>query len=152
MDIKDFDKYFARLSREVQRQISTDLPRKIGNLGVRMFKRNFRDQGFFGQRWQDVKRRTNPGKGKKSLAAARHPILTGSSGNLGRSIHFTCQPGKVIVQSDLPYSSAHNYGTNNAGRSHNVHIPQRQFIGEHPQLESEIEKLIEKELLKAFDK
>ena len=109
-------------------------------------------QGFFGQRWQDVKRRTNPPKGKESLAAARRPILTGSSGNLGRSIHFTTQPGKVIVQSDLPYSSAHNYGTNNAGRSHNVHIPQRQFIGEHPQLESEIEKLIEKELLKAFDK
>lgn len=152
MDIKDFDKYFARLSREVQRQISTDLPQKIGNLGVRMFKQNFQDQGFFGQRWQDVKRRTNPGKGKESLAAARRPILTGSSGNLGRSIHFTTQPGKVIVQSDLPYSSAHNYGTNNAGRSHNVHIPQRQFIGEHPQLESEIEKLIEKELLKAFDK
>lgn len=152
MDIKDFDKYFARLSREVQQAISTDLPPKIGNLAVRMFKQNFQQQGFFGQQWQDVKRRTNPGKGKESLAAARRPILTGSSGNLGRSIHFTTQPGKVIVQSDLPYSSAHNYGTNNAGRSHNVHIPQRQFIGEHPQLESEIEKLIENELLKAFDK
>lgn len=98
--------------------------------------------------------------GRKSNAASKVPrvqpanakILTGPTGNLGRSIQFIPRDGSVTIESDLPYSSAHNEGTNNAGRYHNVRIPRRQFIGEDPKLTAAIEKKITEEISKALNK
>jgi phage gpG-like protein len=74
------------------------------------------------------------------------------TGNLGRSIQFLPRDGSLTIESDLPYSSAHNEGTSNARRSHNVRIPQRQFIGEDPKLTAAIEKKITEEISKALNK
>lgn len=132
----------------MRRQLSRDLPKKIGNLAVRMFKENFQKEGFFGRAWKEVKRRLQGAKG----AAGRRKILTGPTGNLGRSVQFIPRDGSVTIESDLPYAEAHNAGTSNAGRSHNVRIPQRQFIGEHPDLTAAIEKKITEEISKALNK
>ena len=148
MQIQDFSHHIKGLEEELQRQLSRDLPKKIGNLAVRMFKENFQKESFFGRAWQEVKRRIQGAKG----AAGKRKILTGPTGNLGRSIQFIPRDGSVTVESDQPYSSAHNEGTNNAGRSRNVRIPQRQFIGESPELTAAIEKKITEEISKALNK
>ncbi|MBR4787866.1 MAG: phage virion morphogenesis protein [Bacteroidales bacterium] len=148
MQIQDFSHHLKGLEEELQRQLSRDLPEKIGNLAVRMFKENFQKESFFGRAWQEVKRRIQGAKG----AAGKRKILAGPTGNLRRSIQFIPRDGSVTVESDLPYSSAHNEGTNNAGRSRNVRIPQRQFIGESPELTAAIEKKITEEISKALNK
>ena len=148
MQIQDFSKHLEGIEAAVKKQLERDLPKKIGNLAVRMFKENFQKESFFGRAWQEVKRRIQGAKG----AAGKRKILTGPTGNLGRSIQFIPRDGSVTIESDLPYSEAHNEGTNNAGRSHNVRIPQRQFIGESPELTAAIEKKIEDEIYKALNK
>ncbi len=148
MQIQDFSRHLEGIGQAIRNQLAKDLPRKIGNLAVRMFKENFQREGFFGRAWKEVKRRIMGAKG----AAGKRKILTGPTGNLGRSIQYTPHDGYVVVHSDLPYAEAHNEGTNNAGRSHNVRIPQRQFIGEDPKLTAAIEKKITEEISKALNK
>lgn len=145
MTIQDFSKHLEGIRWSLRLQLERDLPKKIGNLAVRMFKNNFQKEGFFGKKWKEVQRRGTKG------AAGRHKILT-SSGNLGRSIQATPGDGYVTVYSDLPYAEAHNEGTNNAGRRHNVRIPQRQFMGESKELTEAIEKKIKEEIDKVFNK
>ena len=130
MTIQNFSQHLDRLSGELRRQLQRDLPKKLGNLAVRKFKENFQKQSFFGRAWQEVKRRILGAKG----AAGRRKILTGPTGNLGRSIQFTTRVGSVTVESDLPY------------------IPQRQFMGEHPELSAAIEKKITEEIDKILKK
>lgn len=150
MQIQDFSHYLKDLEESLQRQLAHDLPLKLGNLAVRMFKENFKKEGFFGKAWQEVKRRLKPSG--KNRAADTRPILTGATANLGRSVQFTPRDGSVLIHSDLPYAEAHNEGTSNAGRFHNVRIPQRQFIGEDPKLTAAIEKKITDEINKALNK
>ena len=88
------------------------------------------------QKWKEVKRRESPKR--SDLAKAKLHILTGT-GNLGRSIKATHEPGKVTVFSDVPYAAAHNEGTTNAGRNRNVTIPKRQFIGDYSMHELTLE-------------
>lgn len=146
IDIQDFSHYLKDLEENIRKQLEHDLPFKIGNIAQRLFKLNFRKEGFFGKPWLEVKRRQNGTKG----AAGSRPILT-DSGDLGDSIDFEVGEGKVTIESDLPYSEAHNEGTRTAGRNHNVTIPQRQFIGEHPRLTKAIETKIEREIKKALN-
>lgn len=84
MQIQDFSKHLQHLEQELQRQLAHDLPVKLGNLAVRMFKDNFQKEGFFGRAWKEVKRRLHPSG--KNRAADTRAILTGPTGNLGRSI------------------------------------------------------------------
>lgn len=136
-----------RASAAVRREIERELSKKVGNLAVREFKENFRREGFFGKKWKEVKRRAEGARG----AAGRRKILTGPTGDLGRSIKYEAGSGSVTVYSDVPYAEAHNAGTANAGRSHSVKIPRRQFIGEDPKLSAAIERKIEEEIGKALD-
>ena len=147
MQIQDFSHHLQHLQANLKRQLEHDLPRKLGIIAVRLFKENFQHESFFGRAWKEVKRRLHGAKG----AAARRKILTGPTGNLGRSIQYTPHDGYVVIHSDLPYSSAHNDGTSNAGRSHNVRIPQRQFIGPSPELTDAIEKKIKEEITKSIN-
>lgn len=148
MDIQDFSKHLEGIEATVKRMLERDLPHKIGKIAVSMFKENFQNEGFFGRAWLEVKRRLQGAKG----ADATRKILTGPTSNLGRSIQSIPRDGSVTIVSDLPYSSAHNEGTTNAGRSHNVRIPQRQFIGESPELTAAIEKKITDEISKALNR
>lgn len=60
-----------------------------------------------------VKTRTvPPAKG----ADGQRRILTGRTGDLGRSIRWKTEPGRAVIYSDLPYAAAHNDGTTSAGR------------------------------------
>lgn len=149
MNIQEFSKYFAQAKVEIKQAINSDIPRIVGNRAASMFRQNFQNEGFFGQRWQEVKRRMDP---TTKGADARRKILTGRTGNLGRSLEVTSGNGKAVITSDLPYSAAHNEGTSNAGRGRHTRIPRRQFMGDHPEIDRMVEKEIEKSINKILNR
>ena len=148
---KEFEPYLAKMAIEVKKTISKRLPDKMGNKAVSLFKKNFRDEGFFGKRWIKSKKRSG-----KTLT---------KTGDLGRSIDYEVRSsaggGTAIVTSDLPYSRVHNEGgiidvkphkrTSDKGKRYNVRgyayrAIKRQFMGDSPVLQEELKKVIEKEM------
>lgn len=150
MTIEQMKDKFAQYKADIARAINDDLPKKVGNRVVRMTKQNFQEEGYFGRRWKEVKRRQ--GHSKRNGSDTRRKILTGRTGDLGRSIKAKPEQGSVTIYSDLPYSAAHNEGTSNAGRGHRTRIPKRQFLGEHPKVTEAAKEVIEKEISKILNK
>lgn len=146
---------FAQIKLKMQQAYNHDLPLIVGNEAVRLFKQNFQKEGFFGRPWKEVQRRqthtvsvrTKSGVrtrtvGRAKGAAGSRRILTGDTGDLGRSIKMKTAPAQVIVYSDVPYSGVHNEGLR-AGRGRGFKMPKRQFIGDDPQLQDALRKKIE---------
>jgi phage gpG-like protein len=158
MTPQEFKRYFASMTVKMQKAVQGgDLAKVAANEAARLFRQNFREESFFGQKWDEVQRRKpheveyrTPGGKVKTKTVPRgkgvmgsRKILTGATGNLGRSIRIQVSGSSAVVYSDLPYSAAHNDGTNNAGRGHNTRIPQRKFIGEHPTVTAAMKAKIE---------
>ena len=155
MTIQEMKDKMAQTKIDIERAINDDLPKKVGNRVVRMTKENFQDEGYFGRRWKEVKRRQpkRKGHGKRSNGSdTRRKILTGRTGDLGRSIKAKPEKASVTIYSDLPYSAAHNEGTATAGRGHRTRIPKRQFMGDHPKVQQAAKEIIEKEISKILNK
>lgn len=125
--------------------INHDLPVAIGKKAVDLFTENFQKEGFQDngiKPWKEVKRRIRPARG----AAGTRKILTGKTGDLGRSIRYEVSgPGEVTVFSDVIYAAVHNEGLR-AGRGAGFQMPKRQFIGDSGELNRIIEAEIEKTL------
>lgn len=149
-DITDPNKYFAQLPLRLARALNQDIPRKVANKVASAFRQNFQTESFFGKPWKDVKRRTEPRAGQEDKADARRKILTGRTGNLGRSIKTQVKDGECTIISDLEYSAAHNEGTSTAGRGRHTTIPQRQFMGHHKEVDRIIKETIEQTIQNAF--
>lgn len=159
-----FNKYLANFQMNVK-NAQGDLPRIAANEAARQFRKNFQDESFFGDPWEEVQRRqtktvtykTKSGKQKtKSVTKGKgadgsRKILTGRTADLGKSINIKLETGKAIVYSDLPYSAAHNEGTSNAGRGRKTKIPRRQFIGNHPVVQSAILEEVKKRMNQALN-
>ena len=132
---------------------------KVANEVSLMIKDNFLNESFFGNRWKEVNRRkwhkqkfkTKSGHTKQRTippvrgAAGRRRILTGSTGNLRRSIRYKIEGNTLTIYSDAIYAKIHNEG-GMAGRGLKVRIPKRQFIGDHPRLRAKIAEIVENEL------
>lgn len=118
-----------------------------------LFDRNFEQQGFFGTKWKD---RKNGNNGRAILMGV---------GRLRRGLKSPTRNANTIVwQFDAPYAKIHNQGgtisaTQNVrsfsrtingkvqkvkafSRTVNIKIPQRQFIGDNPQLRQAIELIV----------
>lgn len=131
---------------EFQNWFNNVAPDILGTEAVNHFAESFQNEGFTDEtleKWPDVKRRTNPKRPDR--AAASRPILTGSTGDLGRSIEYVAKPGEVKITadtmqigSDKAYAQAHNEGTTTAGRGNRTTIPKRQFIGESKALNDKV--------------
>lgn len=125
-----------------------------------MFDNNFREQGFFGNKWVATKVSKTNKAGKKGSIL----IVTGA---LRRSIRSHIRGNSVVFTSHLPYASVHNEGgkgsvtvrrhtrTSNKGRSYDVrsheratNIPQRQFIGDHDKVQQALGDIVYKNLQK----
>ena len=125
-----------------------------------MFDNNFREQGFFGNKWVATK------VPKINKAGKRGSILI-VTGALRRSIRSHIRNNSVVFTSHLPYASVHNEGgkgcvtvrrhnrTSSKGksfavRSHAraVNIPQRQFIGDHDKVQQALGDIVRKNLQK----
>ena len=122
----EFKRHFAGIKIQLDKAIQRELPIKIGNKAVKMFKQNFVNEGYFGEKWKDVRRRTNPPKHSHRPDNAHRKILTGT-GALGRKIKLKIEPATALVYSPLDYAEIHNEG----GRTRHAVIPKRQFMGAH---------------------
>ena len=161
MKAKDFIQDLKRLESELQH-----LPKDVAVLAADEFDLNFARESFFGRVWQasDYVKKTRSG-GK----------LLQHTGKLRKSIKHKVQGSRIEFYSNLDYANIHNEGgtvkhpggtayfkkkgetiwvsnRKAAGKNyrrtkaHNIKIPQRQFIGEHP----ELDKMIENEVYEIF--
>ena len=124
-----------------------------------MFMQNFREQGFFGDKWVATKASKVNSKGQKGA------ILIASSAMI-KSIRAVVSGMAVVFSSHLPYTALHNDGGNftvnvrahsrtsrKSGNSHTVRghprkvsMPQRQFIGDHPKVQQALADIMFKNL------
>ncbi|MCX6232634.1 MAG: hypothetical protein NTZ33_13945 [Bacteroidetes bacterium] len=141
------DKFTVKLKQDsdaIKQFIQHDLPLRIGKKGVDLFAENFQKEGFQNgglQKWKEVKRRLDP---RIKDARSSRKILSGNTADLGRSLRYIPELAKVMWYSDVSYAEAHNEGTTTAGRSRNVTIPQRKFIGDSRELEAIIKQEMDK--------
>jgi phage gpG-like protein len=148
MTQKEFKQRMHNMESEFKAFFDAYGPTIAGNVAVRLFKENFQTESFFGEKWREVKRRqdtwTRNGKLVKNPtrgAARTRKILTGATGDLGRSIKIKAVvPGRAVIWSDPaafgskhPYGAVHNEGLK-AGRGKGFIMPRRQFIGDAPAL------------------
>ena len=127
-----------------------------------LFDRNFEKQGFFGTKWKERKSGSNGRAILMGVGRLRHGARTPKRN--GNSIVFTF---------DVPYAKIHNEGgtikaTQNVRpfsrtvkgkeqkvkaftRSVNIKMPQRQFIGDHPQLREAMELIINRNAKKLIE-
>lgn len=142
----------------MSRNIYDDILRDVRVKLTEMFKNNFREQGFFGQRWVATKASKTNKRGKGSIL-----IVTGA---MRRSIRSQIRGMAVVFSSNLPYTALHNEGgkfsvtvrahsrTNRkTGNSYSVrshsrqmNMPQRQFIGDHELVQQALGDIVFKRL------
>jgi phage gpG-like protein len=141
----------AQKAKEIQRYIKYDAPRVLGKLAKDHAREAFENQGYTDtvlEPWQEVERR-KPEKAKRGkrgdilkngqAASYNRKILIGETRELRNSIRAKVIGGDYVeIGSDKPYAIAHNYGTETAGKNHNIKIPKRQFIGPSHQLRDRI--------------
>jgi len=145
----EFQIHINNLSAEVQRFMDTDGPEIAANIAVEKFKENFAQEGFFGERWQEVQRR-QPGTKAFKAVSKKHPVrnidtILHKTGNLRDSIGYRTEGnGRAVVYSDTAYGRFHNEGDGK--------IPKRQFIGENQQLSDHIAQELEKRISKILNK
>lgn len=97
------------------------------------FDKNFERKGFFGNKWDKVKKDPNIGSLMLRTSALRN------------SIQSSRQGFKLVWRSDVPYASVHNEG-GQAGRNLSATIPQRQFIGTSDETEAIIGDIVNEHL------
>ncbi|MBD5291104.1 MAG: hypothetical protein HDS24_03390 [Bacteroides sp.] len=86
------------------RNIYDDILRDARVKLTEMFNNNFREQGFFGQKWVATKTSKVNKRGKGSIL-----IVTGA---MRRSIKSYVSGMAVVFSSHLPYTALHNEGGN----------------------------------------
>ncbi|GAB1404533.1 MAG: phage virion morphogenesis protein [Lentimicrobiaceae bacterium] len=147
MSPEQFKIHLQRQQQSVSRAITKQLPKIIGKRAVSIFKINFQLEVFQDggvEKWQVVKRHTNP----RTIGTAKtRKILTGKTGDLGRSLKYETGVASVTVYSDVIYADVHNEGLR-AGRGKGFKMPKRQFIGDS----KEIDDMIEREIDQAINK
>jgi phage gpG-like protein len=171
MTPEEFKKRLSDMKKGFKEFYDAAGPAIAGNTAVRLFKENFQTESFFGRKWQDVKRRQNDrnfktlkrgkNKGQKRAvnAAGQRKILTGETGDLGRSIqvkeaadgHAVIWANPSAFGSKQPYGAVHNEGLR-AGRGAGFRMPKRQFIGDHPQLRKAIADELDRKINEILNK
>ena len=142
--------------------------RTIANVLDRSVKKNFRAEGR-PQKWDalkpstagTVKSRSSSLKTRKVRTKRRGTAhILRDTGRLAQSIQTRSSRDFAEVGAPGVIAAVHQYGTNRAGRSHNVTIPKRTFIGasDKPQQskfelvredEQDVEKAIDGHIMKA---
>lgn len=158
MKPEEFKRIIDGMRRKAPEFIDRSGPRIAGTMAVSAFKRNFQTESFGGKKWPEVKRRI-PGEPANRHAERRHParaarpILTGDTGDLGRSIELkragggeaTVWTAPSAFGSKEPYGAVHNEGLR-AGRGKGFVMPKRQFIGRTDELDDMIAEELERQL------
>lgn len=159
MTPEEFLQHLKDSNTEFKNYFDNDLPVVVGAEAANFYKESFQNEGFTDktlEKWQEVKRREDPARPDR--AAATRKILTGETGDLGRSITYQPQPGETVIiadttqaGSDKDYAAPHNEGTTTAGRGNNTAIPKRQFIGESATLNRKLDEIITKDMKRILE-
>lgn len=107
MDGKRITDIAERLKREIEREVTDRLPRKVGIIARNHFVQNFRDAGWRDgglHQWQRTRRQDG------DSPDARYAPLNSRRQHLMRSIQFRTAPGEVVVENPVPYAGIHNEG------------------------------------------
>lgn len=129
MNLHELEVNLKQLTKNLEDFANDIAPQVVGKTAKDFYKESFQKQGFTGDSltsWKEVKRREAPSRPDR--AASSRNILTGATGNLGRSIDYACEKGKVTITAEVfsatgfNYAPVHNWGT--------PKMPQRQFVGE----------------------
>lgn len=169
MTAKEFEKYIVDLQKRFGTFFDEYAPTIAAKTAVDYFKQSFQTESWERVPWKEVKRRmptwerngktiANPYKG----AALTRKILTGETGDLGRSIEIDKSRtgnGKAVVwtaphafaKSDKIYAAVHNEGLH-AGRGKGFQMPKRQFMGESEKLNQLIVDELERKLSEIANK
>ena len=161
-NVRKFIEDLKRVEKELQY-----LPTDVAVMAADLFDLNFKNESFFGKKWTPSKYVQ-----QENLRAEQSRHLLHKSGNLRRSIRYNVHGNIIEFYSNMPYAGIHNEGgvINHPGgtaffkkkgetiwvskrkaagknypktKPHKISIPQRQFVGEHPQLDREVETLID---------
>ena len=130
----------------------------IGTQSQNYFFSSFKNQGFDGQKWEEVQRRTEGTKAYKypkthGLQRRTSPILVGAGfkqrgGQLAKAVATMSQTSsiigntQIIMKVNVPYAGYLNEGTDK--------MPKRQFVGQTTQLTEMQQKRINNTIDKAF--
>ena len=124
-----------------------------------MFDRNFERKGFFEDKWK-------PRKDVKAKGSLLHV-----TGKMRRSLRGTIKGNGVHFTSPLPYTSLHNEGgtfqqrvrahtrrSRHTGKTYKVRshsrtmtMPQRQFIGDHREVQRAIREIVKENVTGFFN-
>jgi len=145
MRARSFDKVLREQYRELLKK-QTQVPKVVGSLALRHFKRGMQDEGFRDRRlvrWKEVQRRT-PGHPRYSPKQQQKILVGKGSGGIQNTLRVTSKTWKAVKVSSVgkKYAAYHNDG---AGK-----LPKRQFLGNSHKLETEVERYIHKAIKKAF--
>jgi phage gpG-like protein len=138
--MSDFLKYKTRIENALD-TIAT----KIGNEAVNQFQRNFEQQGFNGEKWKEVQRRTpgtNAYKYPKRGRAKRTRGILIQTGTLLRSIRVIRKTSDSVTIGFIDYGKYHNEGMKPQ--------PKRQFAGIDNDLSLAIKTIVTQEIKKAL--
>jgi len=153
MTPQQFEFYLNGLQKQYGQYYDTNAPTIAAKVAVDYFKKSFQNEAWGRKKWKDVKRRTG---GWAKGAATTRKILTGETGDLGRSIEqdrSRTGNGQATVwtnpstfaNSSKIYAAVHNEGLK-AGRGAGFTMPKRQFMGEAPELNALIIRELERKL------
>lgn len=118
--------------------------RTIANVLDRGVKRNFRAEGR-PTKWPRLAASTSGRKVTKGGKRRGSAHILRDTGRLIGSIQSRSGTFFAEIGTALVYAPAHQFGTVRAGRSHNVKIPRRPFIGSSTQNPSEFRLVAEDE-------
>jgi phage gpG-like protein len=119
--------------------VKQTIPIQLANLGQNFFSRAFQaSKSPTGIQWPARKNETKKTQGKHLLV---------KTGNLRASIYHSIRSyswSEIKWGTDVPYAKYHNEGTDT--------IPQREFMGDSPELRRQIHEKLRKEILTVFKK
>lgn len=142
------------MKSDLLKQILTDIKVELSD----EFDENFKNGGFFGSKWP-------PRKNTKAMNA-----LLIKTGRLRKSITGSVSGNSVSWKSDAPYANVHNTGgkitqsvpphsrTSKKGKNYSVKahsktmtVPQRKFIGDHPQVGKAVNDIVGRAITKHIE-
>lgn len=132
----EFENIVAKLEKA-----KVDLPKLVASDIRNYFVNSFKQQGWAGTKWKDVKRRQK----ETQTARDKKPILI-QSGRLRRAVNESIRKTtwqEIVLGIDVEYGAKHNEGTDG--------MPKRQFMGESKELNAKIHERIEKEIKKIIE-
>ena len=121
----NFDKVLSKFK-------NIDLSLDLANTAKNEFMNNFKDQGFNGNKWQAVKRKSTQNilQGKGSGRLRKDVANSVSTGHKNNNLSYT-----LVVENE--YARVHNEGLK-AGRGSGFIMPKRQFVGMTPRLNDKL--------------